>query len=55
MAVAIVGVSLSGPLTALVATSFLALAFWRTAAGAALLLPVVLLRERSTLTGLRPR
>ncbi|GAB3350071.1 DMT family transporter [Modestobacter lapidis] len=55
MAVAIAGVSFSGPLTALVATSVLALAFWRNAAGAVLLLPVVLLRERATLTGLRPR
>ncbi|WP_237493405.1 DMT family transporter [Modestobacter sp. L9-4] len=55
MAVAVVGVSFSGPLTALVATSFLAIAFWRNAAGAALLLPVLLLRERSTLTGLRAR
>jgi drug/metabolite transporter (DMT)-like permease len=55
MAVAVVGVSFSGPLTAMVATSFLAIAFWRNAAGAALLLPVLLLRERSTLHGLRPR
>ncbi|PRY51085.1 threonine/homoserine efflux transporter RhtA [Geodermatophilus tzadiensis] len=55
MAVAVVGVSFSGPLTALVATSFLAIAFWRNAAGAALLVPVLLGRERATLTGLRPR
>jgi drug/metabolite transporter (DMT)-like permease len=55
MAVAVLGVSFSGPLTALVTTSFLAIAFWRNAAGAGLLLPVLLLRERSTLTGLRPR
>ena len=55
MAVAVAGVSFSGPLTALVTASFLALAFWRNAAAAAVLLPVVLLRERSTLTGLRPR
>ena len=54
MAVAVAGVSFSGPLTALVATSFLAIAFWRNAAGAVLLLPV-LLHERATLTGLRPR
>lgn len=33
----------------------LALAFWRNAAGAAALLPVLLTRERSTLTGLRWR
>ncbi len=55
MAVAVVGVSFSGPLTALVTTSFLALAFWRNAAGAALLVPVLLGRERATLAGLRPR
>jgi drug/metabolite transporter (DMT)-like permease len=54
MAVAVVGVSFSGPLTALVTASFLALAFWRNAAGAVLLLPL-LVRERSTLSGLRPR
>jgi drug/metabolite transporter (DMT)-like permease len=55
MAIAVVGVSFSGPLTALVAASFLAIAFWRTAAGAVLLLPVLLLRERATLRGLRAR
>ncbi|WP_261326263.1 DMT family transporter [Modestobacter marinus] len=55
MAVAVAGVSFSGPLTAMVTTSFLAIAFWRNAAGAALLLPVLLLRERGTLAGLRPR
>jgi drug/metabolite transporter (DMT)-like permease len=55
MAVAVVGVSFSGPLTALVTASFLAIAFWRNAAGAALLAPVLLFRERSTLHGLRPR
>ncbi|KQS60183.1 hypothetical protein ASG36_04175 [Geodermatophilus sp. Leaf369] len=55
MAVAVVGVSLSGPMTALVAAPALAIAFWRNAAGAAALLPVLLTRERSTLTGLRLR
>ena len=50
MAVAVVGISLSGPLTALVAAPFLAIAFWRNAAGAAALLPVLLARERATLT-----
>ena len=55
MAIAIVGVSFSGPLTALVSASFLAIAFWRNAAGAVVLLPVLLLRERSTLHGLRLR
>jgi drug/metabolite transporter (DMT)-like permease len=48
-------VSLSAPLTAMVTAPMLALAFWRNAAGAAALLPVLLTRERSTLTGLRPR
>ncbi len=47
--------SLSAPLTALVAAPALAIAFWRNAAGAAVLLPVLLTRERSTLSGLRPR
>jgi drug/metabolite transporter (DMT)-like permease len=55
MAVAVVGISMSGPLTALVAAPFLAIAFWRNAVGAAALLPVLLTREQSTLTGLRPR
>nr|WP_232797004.1 DMT family transporter [Blastococcus atacamensis] len=49
------GVSLSAPLTAMVTAPMLGLAFWRNAAGAAALLPVLLSRERSTLTGLRPR
>jgi drug/metabolite transporter (DMT)-like permease len=55
MAVAVVGISMSGPLTALVTAPVLAIAFWRNAAGAAALLPVLLTRERRTLTGLRPR
>ncbi|NEK86508.1 DMT family transporter [Blastococcus saxobsidens] len=55
MSLAVVGVSLSAPLTAMVTAPMLALAFWRNAAGAAALLPVLLTRERSTLTGLRPR
>jgi drug/metabolite transporter (DMT)-like permease len=50
-----VGVSLSGPLTALVVAPVLAIAFWRNAAGAAAMLPVLLTRERATLTGLRWR
>jgi drug/metabolite transporter (DMT)-like permease len=53
--VAVLGISLSGPLTALVTAPALAIAFWRNAAGAAALLPVLLTRERSTLTGLRLR
>ena len=55
MSVAVVGISLSGPLTALVLAPALAIAFWRNAAGAAAMLPVLLTRERSTLTGLRLR
>jgi drug/metabolite transporter (DMT)-like permease len=55
LSVAVVGVSLSAPLTALVTAPMLALAFWRNAAGAAALLPVLLTRERSTLTGLHWR
>ena len=54
MAIAVLGVSFSGPLTALVTASFLAIAFWRNAAGAVVLLPLVL-RDRATLRGLRPR
>ena len=55
MSVAVVGISLSGPLTALVVAPFLAIAFWRNAAGAVALLPVLLIRERATLNGLRLR
>ncbi|MDK3258083.1 DMT family transporter [Blastococcus capsensis] len=55
LSLAVIGVSLSAPLTTMVAAPMLALAFWRNAAGAAALLPVLLARERSTLTGLRWR
>ena len=55
MAVAVVGVSLSGPLTAMVVAPVLAIAFWRNAVGAAAMFPVLLTRERSTLRGLRLR
>jgi drug/metabolite transporter (DMT)-like permease len=55
MAVAVVGISLSGPLTALVVAPALAIAFWRNAAGAAAMLPVLLARERGGLAGLRWR
>jgi len=55
MAVAVVGISLSGPLTALVVAPVLAIAFWRNAAGSAALLPVLVTRERGTLAGLRLR
>jgi len=54
LAVAVVGVSFSGPLTALAVAPVLAIAFWRNAAGAVLLVPL-LLRDRGGLTGLRPR
>jgi drug/metabolite transporter (DMT)-like permease len=53
MSVAVVGISLSGPLTALVAAPVLAIAFWRNAAGAAAMAPLLFIRERATLTGLR--
>src|SRR4051794_9487412 len=55
MAVAVCGISLSGPLTALVVAPVLAIAFWRNAAGAAVLLPGLLVRGRGALTGLRIR
>ncbi len=55
MAVAVVGISLSGPMTALVVAPALAIAFWRNAAGAAALLPVLLTRDRPGLAGLRLR
>ncbi|MGY1633821.1 DMT family transporter [Geodermatophilus sp. SYSU D01186] len=55
IAVAVLGISLSAPLTTLVTAPMLALAFWRNVGGAGTLLPVVLLRDRSTLAGLRPR
>ena len=55
MADAVLGVSLSGPLTALVTAPVLALAFWRNAMGAVLLLPVLLTRDRGDLRGLRVR
>jgi drug/metabolite transporter (DMT)-like permease len=55
LAVAVLSVSMSGPLTALVVAPVLVIAFWRNAAGAAVLLPVLLTRERDTLVGLRWR
>jgi drug/metabolite transporter (DMT)-like permease len=55
MAVAIAGVSLSGPLTALVTAPILALAFWRNAAAVGMLLPVLLTRDRGALRGLHGR
>ena len=55
MGVAVLGVSMSGPLTALVVAPVLAVAFWRNAVGAAVLLPVLLTRERASLHGLTLR
>ncbi|MCF6509250.1 DMT family transporter [Blastococcus sp. MG754426] len=55
MVLAVLGVSLSAPLTAMVTAPMLALAFWRNAAAAAALLPVLLTSERATLVGLRWR
>ncbi|TFV58147.1 DMT family transporter [Geodermatophilus sp. DF01-2] len=53
MAVAVIGISLSAPLTTMLTAPMLALAFWRNLGGATALLPVLLLRERSVLLGLR--
>ncbi|MGY1743994.1 DMT family transporter [Blastococcus sp. SYSU D00695] len=55
LSVAVVGISLSAPLTTLLTAPVLALAFWRNALGAGALLPVLLLRERAALRGLRVR
>ena len=55
MGLAVLGVSMSGPLTAMVAAPFLAIAFWRNAGGAVALVPVMLTRERAALAGLRLR
>ena len=55
MGIAVVGVSMSGPLVALVTAPFLAIAFWRNAAAAAVLLPMVATRDRPALRGLRVR
>lgn len=46
MAIAVVGVSLSAPLTALTAAPVLGIAFWRNAAGAVVLLPGALRQLR---------
>lgn len=57
LAVAVAGISLSGPLAAATAAPALAIAFWRNALGAASLAPVVLLRGglRRELAGLSRR
>ncbi len=52
--VGVVGVSLSAPLTALLAAPVLALGFWRTALATALLLPGGALRRSAEFRGLRP-
>jgi drug/metabolite transporter (DMT)-like permease len=55
MAVAVLGVSLSAPLTAMVTAPILAIAFWRNAAGAVAMLPVLLTRDRARVAALRWR
>ncbi len=49
--VAVVGVSLSGPLMAATAAPVLAIAFWRNAMATGLLAPFALTRHRSAITG----
>lgn len=55
LSVAIVAVSTSGPLIAATAAPALAIAFWRNAMAAGVLLPVVLTRCRAELAGLDRR
>ncbi|GAA3544915.1 membrane protein [Aeromicrobium flavum] len=50
-AIAVVGVSLSGPLMAATAAPALAIAFWRNAMATGLLAPFALTRHRSAITG----
>jgi len=52
--IGVVGVSLSAPLTALLAAPALALGFWRTALGAAFLVPGGVLRRGAEFRALRP-
>ena len=52
--IGVLGVSLSAPLTALLAAPALALGFWRTALGAAFLLPGAALRRGAEFRALRP-
>jgi drug/metabolite transporter (DMT)-like permease len=54
MAVAIVAVSTSGPIIAATAAPALAIAFWRNAMAAGLLVPWTMARHREELTGLGP-
>jgi drug/metabolite transporter (DMT)-like permease len=55
MVIALLAVSTSGPLIAVTAVPALAIAFWRNAMSAAVLLPVALVRNRSELRGLTAR
>jgi drug/metabolite transporter (DMT)-like permease len=55
LSVAVIAISSSAPMIAYAAAPALAIAFWRNAAGAAAMLPVLLTRERAGLTGLRRR
>ncbi|MDQ3715351.1 MAG: DMT family transporter, partial [Actinomycetota bacterium] len=52
--IGVLGVSLSAPLTALLVAPALALGFWRTALGAAFLLPTAALRRGAEVRALRP-
>lgn len=52
--IGVLGVSLSAPLTALLVAPALALGFWRTALGAAFLVPTGALRRGAEFRGLRP-
>ena len=55
IAVAVAGVSASGPLIAAMAVPALAIAFWRNLMASAVLLPVALLRQRTAVRGLTRR
>lgn len=55
LTIALLAVSTSGPLIAATAAPALAIAFWRNAMASAVLLPVVLTRNRAELTGLTRR
>ncbi|MCU1622832.1 MAG: family transporter [Frankiales bacterium] len=55
MVIALLAVSTSGPLIAVTVVPALAIAFWRNAMSAAVLLPVALVRNRSELRGLTAR
>jgi drug/metabolite transporter (DMT)-like permease len=55
IAVAVTGVSASGPLIAAMAVPALAIAFWRNLMASALLVPLALVRQRAALRGLSRR